>query len=588
MRSLSSKLSLLTSLFVLGVIAVMAQRILTATEQSLLAEMRVRAEFFARSSREGLFPKVDPFALHFHVSELLKEKAVVYAAVMDGDGVFLSHSTPSRIGEKGADPLSVRALASESPLLQRITDPKGAEAYDLSAPVVVAAKRVGTVRIGFSRASVDEALREPKRQLLVIAAAAVLASILGTVLIVGWLTRPLPLLANAAREAGRGNFDVQIEWKSRDEIGTLARAFNEMTTANALLFTAIREEKEKLATVFQETREGIVWTRADGRILLINRAASFMLDCRDRSLADLSSALTGFEVKPELKAVFASSSRAIPCEFARQKPKPLVLAGIAGRLGSDEDPAGYLFVFHDATIEKREETLARNFLSIVSHKLRTPLAVALGYAEMMQNDAKSLNAFHAQALGKIAGENEKLRSLVEKLLLFTTVQSPDAIKLVRVTTGIATVAAAAVKSMKGLLEKNSVAFKWDPEALATLPPLQLDAQMIEEAIKNLIDNAVKFNRSAKKEVALSAALLGSEVRVSVTDNGPGIPSEEHPKLFKKFYQVDQDFTGQIPGMGLGLAFVRNVAEAHGGKAGLTSPPGGGCEFYFTLPVSAEG
>ena len=101
-----------------------------------------------------------------------------------------------------------------------------------------------------------------------------------------------------------------------------------------------------------------------------------------------------------------------------------------------------------------------------------------------------------------------------------------------------------------------------------------------------VENAVKFNKAPKKEVAISISRRGTELRLSVRDNGPGIPSEEQPKLFRKFYQIDDDFTGQIPGFGLGLAFVKSVAEAHGGSAGMTSVPGGGSEFFFDLPFSA--
>ena len=113
LRSLSAKLSLLTCLLVLGVIGLMARQIVSGIEEGLIGEMKVRAEFFARSSREAIFPKLDPFSLHFHVKEMLKEKVVTYAGVVDKDGVVLSHSDPTRIGERLSDPFSLRALASD-------------------------------------------------------------------------------------------------------------------------------------------------------------------------------------------------------------------------------------------------------------------------------------------------------------------------------------------------------------------------------------------------------------------------------------------------------------------------------------------
>ena len=122
-------------------------------------------------------------------------------------------------------------------------------------------------------------------------------------------------------------------------------------------------------------------------------------------------------------------------------------------------------------------------------------------------------------------------------------------------------------------------------ALATSkPPLNVDQYLMKEVLSSYLDNAAKFNRAPKRLVAITALSDGSRLKVSVTDDGPGIPGEEWPKLFRKFYQIDEHFTGQIPGFGLGLAFAKNVVEAHGGTVGLKSAPGRGSEFYFIMPL----
>lgn len=150
LRSVAAKLSLLTSLFVLGVIGLMSRELFRQTERGLVGEMRVRAEFFARSSREAVFPKLDAFLLHFHVEELLKEKAVTYAAVCDAGGRVLSHSDPGLIGETPDDEFARRARAAEETVLSRRRGADGALAYDLAVPLRIGAKRVGTARPGRS------------------------------------------------------------------------------------------------------------------------------------------------------------------------------------------------------------------------------------------------------------------------------------------------------------------------------------------------------------------------------------------------------------------------------------------------------
>ena len=582
LRSLAAKLSLLTCLFVLGVIGLMARQIVGGIEEGLIGEMKVRAEFFARSSREAIFPKLDPFSLHFHVEEMVKEKAVTYAAVVDKGGTVLSHSDPTRIGDRATDPFSLRALASDQVELQRFRDKNGGLVYDLSAPIFVGPRRVGTARIGFNEASLEDALRAPRKKITLIAAVAILFSALGTVLIVGWITRALPKLAAAAREAGRGNFSVQVQVKSRDEIGTLARAFNEMTVANSLLFRGLQEEKEKLANIFNDTREGLILTDPQGRVLLINPSARALLGRQDKTAATIAEAAEGYKAKPPLADITAGVSRITPFEFQRDKPQLLILSGVADRLGDHNIHAGFLFIFHDATLEKRGETLSRNFLSLVSHKLRTPLAIALGNLELLQSEAGNLTPMQVKMLSKIRGEDEKLARLVEKLITFTAVQSPENIVLDREEAALGPIVDSA---LRGLELGPETIVVWDAKAAGTLPKARIDAFLVKEAVANLVENAVKFNPNPSKRVEVIAARDGGFLKISVKDDGPGIPGEEQPKLFRKFYQIDADFTGQIPGFGLGLAFVKSVAEAHGGSVGLRSTPGEGSVFFFTIPLA---
>lgn len=569
-RSVAFKLSVLTCLLVLAVMAATANMLLRQTREAFVERMTVRAEFFARSAREAIFPKVDAFQVHFHVKEILAERAVTYAYVLNDEGRILSHSDPGRIGETQAPP---------PPGLQRRR-----ASYELAVPILVGPRRVGTALIGFDESSITTALEETKRRILLVAAGAVAFAILGTVLIVGWITRPLPMLAAAAEEVGRGNFEARVDWRSRDEIGILARAFNDMAVANSLMFTAIREEKQKLETIFHETREGIVWTDPRGKVLLINPSARALLGCRERAVHDVADASRGFEASPPLPQLLDGKARTAPFELVRKDPKLLILSGIADRLGDPKDPAGFLLVFHDATLEKRGETLSRSFLSLVSHKLRTPLAVALGFAEMIAGDDKNLTDFQKNAVAKIRQESDKLRRLVEKLITFSTVQSPESIVLERQPIELADAVEGALKAQADEIERRDVTVRWSRDALAGLPPVQADPMLLKEAVAALVENAIKFNRGDDPMVTINGNAVGKRVRLTVGDNGPGIPQEEHPKLFRKFYQIDSDFTGQIAGFGLGLAFVKNVIEAHGGGVGLSSTPGKGSEFFLELPI----
>ena len=264
---------------------------------------------------------------------------------------------------------------------------------------------------------------------------------------------------------------------------------------------------------------------------------------------------------------------------------------------------GFLLVFRDATQEKRKEELERGFLSLLSHKLRTPLATTMGFVELMLGKPEELNSFQKKSLTTILRNSENLRYLVNKLLTFSSVQDPETVAMNREDVSVPDMVDEVLKSMGPYLSEKRAGIEWDRAAAKSLPsasgeglpvpdksedtglpPVHAAPWYIKEALKNLIENAVKFNTHENKKVVLKVKLEGSRVRVEGSDNGPGILPEEQPNLFQKFRQIEESYTGQIEGLGLGLAFVKTVVEAHGGTIGMTTKMGEGSTFFFTLPL----
>jgi two-component system, OmpR family, phosphate regulon sensor histidine kinase PhoR len=594
LRSVSAKLSLLVSLCVLSVIGLMARRLIDMTRQGLVNEMRLRALDMTDNVRIALVDRSrfnDPFQLAAQAAKFRDQKGVVFVAIVDSADVVVAHSSITLISTKLRGPEPEKIRTTREAIVYKRPSTRGMS-YELWQPVWDKGKdektgrfediRRGSIVLSFDDSTIEDAIAGVKREIALIAAVATVAAILGTLIIVGWITRPLPLLAAAARQIASGNFKVSVKWRSRDEVGMLARAFNEMAAANAVMFEAIRQEKERIERIFNNTREGMVLASAAGEILVVNPAAARLLGQQEPKT--LQEAFAAFKLEPPLEEIMGEQHRvASTCDIRREQPKLLILSCRVERLGETNQPAGFLFLFYDATIEKREEILERNFLSLVSHKLRTPLAVSLGNLELVRMEKGTLTAFQDKALGKIHHENEKLRSLVEKLIMFTTVQSPDTLVLDKKAVDLDYAVAAAMKALgENVTPAHGVTVAYDPAALKALSPVLADERLLVEIFKNLIENAAKFNPKKEKKVEITAAAQGEMIRVAVKDDGPGIASEDVAKLFRKFFQVDPDFTGQIPGFGLGLAFVKDVIKAHGGESGVKSAPGQGSEFYFSL------
>jgi two-component system phosphate regulon sensor histidine kinase PhoR len=365
--------------------------------------------------------------------------------------------------------------------------------------------------------------------------------------------------------------------------GELLRSFAlpaALALENVRLAAHAREESGRFTALFAQASDGILSLDPQGRIQRINVAAArlFALDpdktMGRRTVQELSSL---YAVTPPWPTVLGSPTP-VELEFERRRGKPLILAGKSHPLGS----GGCLLVVRDVTETRREEALKRGFLALISHKLRTPLVTIAGYAPFLLKSAGNLSEFQRKALGAIGTQGRFLSGLVDRLLNFTVLES-GALNLDLRSVRLDRAVEGAVSLMGGVLTGRRVAVAVDA-GVGEVPPVLADEDRLEEILRNLIENAVKFNNKADPRLRFSAAVEPSgQVRLNVEDNGPGIPAEERQRLFQKFYQIEESFTGQVEGAGLGLALVKHLVEAMGGRVGVKSVLRQGSTFYFTLP-----
>jgi len=220
-----SRIGLKFSLVVGGIILVimpfMATLIINQTRQSLIGEMENRAQFLAREVKESFIPEPDPLKLYFSVTEMVKEKAILYAMVADSSGKILSHSDNKEIGSK-----TKLTLAENNEI--KVVKQKGL--YDITAPIKIGNILLGGVRIGFSDKSINEAIGKIRNRIILITVAVLLCSIIVSSVAVTFMVKPINVLADAAKKVGSGDLNQNVSIKRNDELGELARNFNEMIT----------------------------------------------------------------------------------------------------------------------------------------------------------------------------------------------------------------------------------------------------------------------------------------------------------------------------------------------------------------------
>lgn len=238
---------------------------------------------------------------------------------------------------------------------------------------------------------------------------------------------------------------------------------------------------------------------------------------------------------------------------------------------------------------------AAKMLSLVSHKLRTPLSIINGYSEaiLSQSSKEKFSPFTTKALEEINKQGIKLCGLVDKLMFFNKVENLQPKDLAKKQINL--------KNLLKLCANDAISHEEDS---ATVPstsavakkgtfieidcPSNLEIKSDEELmaflLEELLANAIKFNNKAEKIIKVQCAHHGDSISISVRDYGAGVRPQDVNKIFERFYQVDDYFTGQIDGWGLGLPMVKKILDLHGGSISVISDRGLGTIFTVSLPV----
>lgn len=361
---------------------------------------------------------------------------------------------------------------------------------------------------------------------------------------------------------------------------------------NARLFQNLNLEKEKIETIFQEMSDGVIFADAGRNIFTLNRAAGLFFELPAPQLIGkkIDFIFRDFDIRPSWEEIFSNRlEKYFTCRISRKgkSEKTLHLSGLVNRItGGNNISCGYIFILRDSTEEYKETLLKRTFLSLISHKLKTPLTAISGYLSLLVNgkQGESLSVFQSKAIATSFEQTKLLTALVNQLLNFTLIEGENLeLKVEKVRWGDL------VKETKQMvaatLPLENVVLIWEKEEAEFI--LLIDLVRTADIFQQLFDNAIKFNNQVKKEIRVSPVTTAGNkfLQICVADNGKGLPPEEREKIFQKFYQIEEYFTGQVIGAGLGLALVKRLIEAQGGNIWVESKSGEGSKFFFTLPLS---
>jgi two-component system phosphate regulon sensor histidine kinase PhoR len=436
----------------------------------------------------------------------------------------------------------------------------------------------GMIRLALPLSEIEQGKQRLGKSLAAALAVAVVASLLFSYILSNFTSRNLRNLAAVASRIGRGELGTRIPVVTSDELGELARVMNEMAGRIEGQIEQLSSEKNRLDAILKGMGEGVMVTDQNAVVTLANPAFCTMFDGNQQVLGRQ---LLEISRHPDLYA----ACREVLAE-RQERHQEIELPG--GRamlvhwvpLVEADALRGAVAVFHDISDLKKAERVRRDFVANVSHELRTPVTVIKGYAETLlitplDDEPERRDRF----LGIIQSHADRLSSLIGDLLTLSELESgelgmqPEQIRL-----------EAAVKHALLLVEQRGEekGIALDCQGVAATACVRADRSRLDQVLINLLDNAVKYSAQGGK-VSVSAAEEGDMVRVSVRDSGIGIPDKDLPRLFERFYRVDEARSRDRGGTGLGLSIVKHIVQAHGGSVRVESTPGEGSVFSFTLP-----
>lgn len=392
---------------------------------------------------------------------------------------------------------------------------------------------------------------------------------------------PVVELTQFAGALAAGDLERRILRNDTGEIGALAAALNSMADALRRLVAQTTRDRAELLAVLTSMSEGVIATDAGLRIVLSNAAAGGLLD------------LGGQPLQGKLLWEVVRSEpllRAARGVISAQQPATVQIGPLGGRhleavmtpFPLPHAPPGVVIVVHDVTQSVRYQELRKEFVANVSHELRTPLTAIKGFAETLREGALTDPVRGPEFLATIEKHVDQLANLIDDLLEVSRLESH--VELPRcVPLDLAAAARRAVELFASAAQKKNQRLTLDAPADALI--IQGHPDYLERAIANLVDNAIKYTPPGGR-IDVSLGSNASTAWVAVIDTGIGIPAEDLPRIFERFYRVDRSRSREMGGTGLGLSIVKHVANAHHGAVDVTSSPGAGSTFRLTLPIHA--
>ncbi|MCU0582971.1 MAG: ATP-binding protein, partial [Syntrophales bacterium] len=380
----------------------------------------------------------------------------------------------------------------------------------------------------------------------------------------------------------QGELGHRLPIPDSEELAGLAESLNRMAAQLENRLQTVVSQRNQLEAVLSSMLEGVIAVSRDERIISINMAAARWFDIdpekvRGRSIPE---AIRNIALQKFISRSFQSRTPLEEDVTVYRNGECTLNVKSAPLLDVGPEPLGMLIVFSDVTRLRRLEDVRRDFVANVSHEIKTPLTAIKGFVETLHQNVVETPEEAERFLGIISRHVDRLNAIIEDLLMLSRIENEgERGDIKRERTRLRDIFQNAVQICRPQAEEKRIGIELGGDDQLTA---MVDPVLIEQAVVNLLDNALKYS-DREKSVQIRARTVDREIQIQVQDHGIGIEKKHLTRLFERFYRVDKARSRSLGGTGLGLAIVKHIAQAHGGHVTVESRLGEGSLFTIHLP-----
>lgn len=552
------------------------------------SSLRSRAELLVPDA-DRIFQEEDGEAAE-QLCESRGSRAGIRITVMLPSGKVLGDSDEdaTQMDNHRGRPEVQKALQGEVGSRRRFSNTVRKNMMYVAVPVVEEGELMGIVRTSVPLLSLRSALTTLQSKIAIFAALIFMVVAGVSLLLSRRIARPLERMQAGAKAFAAGDFDHHIHAEGAAEINSLSSTLNTMADELRDKISALERRNSEQKAVLASMREGVIALDAEGCILAINPAGGDLLNVHPTEVRGMyvEEAIRHSHIQDFIhRTLAAEQDQPVEkgIELGGQDDTLLQARGTALK-DSEGNDMGALVVLNDVTKLRKLERIRRDFVANVSHELKTPITAIKGFVETLREDGLEDREQAKKFLNIVAQQAKRLNAIIRDLMSLARIEQGEGGRSIdKEETRILPVIKSAVRDCSAQADEKDITV--DVECSDDSTAL-IKAPLLEQAVTNLIDNAIKYSDSGSS-VRVEIQELAHRVAIHVHDNGCGISTEHLPRIFERFYRTDKARSRKLGGTGLGLSIVKHVAQLHGGSVDVKSTVGKGSTFSIYLPLCEQ-